>query len=431
MGVPEPQLADDASRLTPLERAYTLLAPLAFGGAQNWERLTGASRAELSARRGFVTPSEGPTLWFHGASAGEMSAAVALDAMLHQRGFAFHSVYTAANRAGVEYIERTAPPRTVATLAPWDLGSTLARAFARWRPRMIFLIETELWPRLIYEAYIRAIPIFCVSARIYQRDLRRYRAIKCFFEPTLRRITRVIAQDELEQHRFEEIGTPSANCLAGGNLKYLRADSAPAPRGLAAELGIDGAPPILVVGSLHLDEADEVLATLRRVAIPDLRIIVAPRHLSAVEPIAATARRLGWVVRRRSQPLDKSWRLLIADSIGELKGFYSFARCAIVGGGFAPHGGHNPFEPILAGAPAVFGPHFENFAQESRLLVGATPEAQVGAVRELEQLLTRWISDDGHRRHVLARQRAVVPDAEAIADRYLEALAPWLSLISA
>jgi 3-deoxy-D-manno-octulosonic-acid transferase len=431
MGVTEPQVAVDPSRLTPLERAYSLLAPIAFGGAQNWERLTGASRAELRARRGFVTPIDGPTLWFHGASAGEMAAAVALDAMLHQRGFAFRSVYTAANRAGVEYIERTAPPRAVATLVPWDLGATLARAFARWRPRMIFLVETELWPRLIYEAYVRAIPIFCVSARIYPRDLKRYRAIRRFFAPTLRRITRIIAQDDLEQHRFEEIGAPSASCLTGGNLKYLRPNPAPASRGLATELGIDGQPPIIVVGSLHLDEADEVLATLRRLEIPDLRIIIAPRHLAAVEPLEAAARRLGWVVRRRSQPVDTSWRVLIVDSIGELKGFHSFAWCAIVGGGFAQHGGHNPFEPILAGAPAVFGPHFENFAQESRVLVRATPEAQVGAVTELERLLTRWICDDARRRDVLARQRAVVPDAEAIAGRYLEALAPWLSLIRA
>jgi len=139
-------------RLTPLERAYGLLARIAFGGAQNWERLAGASRAELRSRRGFVPETEGPTLWFHGASAGEMSAAVALDEMLHQRGCAFRSVYTATNRAGVEYIERTAPRTPVATLAPWDVGTTLSRAFARWRPRMIFLIETELWPRLIYEA---------------------------------------------------------------------------------------------------------------------------------------------------------------------------------------------------------------------------------------------------------------------------------------
>jgi len=431
MTEPEPQTATDDIRLTPLERAYGLLAPIAFGGAQNWERFAGASRAELQSRRGFVPATAGPTIWFHGASAGEMAAAVALDDMLHQRGGVFRSVYTATNRAGVEYIERTATRTPVATLAPWDVGATLSRAFARWRPRMIFLLETELWPRLVYEAHVRRIPIFCVSARIYPRDVNRYRAIRWFFAPTLRRITRIITQDESERHRFRQIGAPDATCLAGGNLKYLKLASARRPQGVAAGLGIRDEPPIIVVGSLHLDEADEVFAALRKLAIPDLRIIVAPRQLTAVEPLLDRARRLGWTTRRRSEALAGDWQLLIVDSIGELKGFYSIATCAIVAGGFENHGGHNPFEPILAGAPVIFGPHFEHFAEESRVLTRATPEAQVGAAREIAQLLARWLGDDAGRREMLTRQSAAVPDAEAIAGRYVEALAPWLSLIAA
>jgi len=373
----------------------------------------------------------GPTIWFHGASAGEMAGAVALDEMLHQRGCVFRSVYTATNRAGVEYIERTAARTPVATLAPWDVGTTLSRAFARWRPRMIFLLETELWPRLVYEAYVRRIPIFCVSARIYPRDVNRYRAIRWFFAPTLRRITRIITQDESERRRFRQIGAPDATCLAGGNLKYLRLASATRPQGVAAGLGIRGEPPIIVVGSLHLDEADEVLAALRKLAIRDLRIIVAPRQLTAVEPLLERARRLGWTSRRRSEALAGNWQMLIVDSIGELKGLYSIASCAIVAGGFEQHGGHNPFEPILAGAPVVFGPYFEHFAEESRVLASATPEAQVGAVSDLAKLLTRWLGDEAGRREILARQSAAVPDAEAIAGRYVDALAPWLSLIAA
>jgi 3-deoxy-D-manno-octulosonic-acid transferase len=427
----EPHSGTDDIGLTSLERAYGWLAPIAFRGAQSWARLAGASRAELQARQGFVPQSAEPTLWFHGASAGEMSGAIALDEMLHQRGFAFHSVYTTTNRAGIEFIARTAPRTAITSLAPWDLSTTLNRAFARWRPRMIFLIETELWPRIIYEAYMRHVPIFCVSARIYPRDIMLYRAIRWFLTPTLRRITRIITQDESEQRRFRQIGAPATTCLAAGNLKYLKQTSTTRPDGLAAELGINGNPQIIVVGSLHLDEADKVLAALRRVRVPDLKIIVAPRHLTAVEPLLESARRHGWTARRRSQSLAGDCQLLVVDTIGELKRFYSIASCAIVAGGFGKHGGHNPFEPILAGAPVIFGPHFEHFAEESRALVRATPEAQVGVTSELADVLTRWLSDEAVRRAVLARQSAAIPNADAIAVRYIDALAPWLPLIAA
>lgn len=431
MTEPEPPRAANRVGLTTLERAYGILAPIAFGGAQNWERLAGASRAELQSRRGFVPEAAGPTLWFHGASAGEMAGAVALDEMLHQRGFAFGSVYTATNRAGVEYIERTASRTSLATLMPWDVGSSLSRAFARWRPRMIFLLETELWPRMVYEAHIRRIPIFSVSARIYPRDVKRYRAIRWFFAPTLQRITRIITQDESERDRFRQIGAPDANCIAGGNLKYLKLATTSRPSGVRTELGIRGEPPIIVVGSLHLDEADELLAALRGLAIPDLRIIVAPRQLTAVGPLLDAVRQLGWKVQRRSTATAGHWQVLIVDSIGELKRFYSIASCAIVCGGFRKHGGHNPFEPILAGAPVLFGPHFAHFAEESRVLTQATPDAQVMMVSELAGVLTRWLGDETRRRAVWTRQSAVVPDAETIANRYVAALAPWLSLIAA
>ena len=427
----EPDKAADVIRLTTFERAYELLAPIAFGGAQNWERFSGASSAELRARRGFVPETGGPTLWFHGASAGEMAAAVALDELFRQRGFEFRSVYTATNRAGVEYAARTAPCKSIATLVPWDLGTPLSRALARWRPRMIFLLETELWPRMVYEARLRNIPIFCVSARVYPRDVKRYRAIRSFFAPTLRRITKIIAQDAAEYDRFRAIGAPEANCLEGGNLKYLKAAAMGSPGAIRSELGIRGAPPIIVVGSLHSDEADAVLSSLRRLAIPDLRIIVAPRHLTTVEPLIDAARQRGWLVRRRSAALEGDWEVLIVDSIGELKRFYSIAGCAIVCGGFGMHGGHNPFEPIQAGAPAVFGLHFEHFVEESRVLTQVTPEARVGPGEELVALLRRWLADDALRSAVLARQRAAAPDPQAIADRYIAALAPWLSLIAA
>jgi 3-deoxy-D-manno-octulosonic-acid transferase len=418
----------EAVPLTALERAYELVAPMVFRAVQGWEQFAGASAEEVRSRKGLMLPAGAAVVWFHGASAGEMSAAVALAQLLRERGFSFSAAYTAANRAGVEYVRRSQPPASAAALAPWDTRETLARAFERWRPRILFLVETELWPRLIYEASIRNIPVFCVSARIYARDLNRYRTIKPFFAPTLRRLTRIIAQDETECRRFLDIGAPAYLCVSGGNLKYLKATSFATRRELAAEIGVQHDQLILVVGSLHRDEAGELLSSLRHVKIPDLRIVIAPRHLSSVDFIMAEARKLGWKTGRRSE-LSPEWEILIVDSIGELKDLYSIATCAVVGGGFGKHGGHNPFEPVIAGAPVAFGRHFENFQAEARALCAATSQACVENMSHLENLLTAWLEDESRRKGAYALQRAAIPDGNAIADRYLEVLAPWLSAI--
>jgi 3-deoxy-D-manno-octulosonic-acid transferase len=416
--------------LTRLERAYGLVAPLVFRAVQQWERLGGANEEELQWRNGLTCPVDHPVVWFHGASAGEMSAALALRQLLCERGFTFNAVYTAANRAGVEYIRRSSGRVVAAGLIPWDTRETLTRVFERWRPRMLFLVETELWPALIYEAWIRNIPVFCVSARIYLRDVNRYRLIKQFFRPTLQRITRIIAQDEVECRRFQEIGAPADLCVSGGNLKHLNSHPTVGQQALATELGIRNGELVLVVGSVHQDEATGLLRALRSLKVPNLRIVVAPRHLGAVDFVMVEASRLGWKVARRSR-ISAGWEVLVVDSIGELKRLYTIASCVVVGGGFGKHGGHNPFEPVMAGAPVIFGRHFENFQAEVRALTAATRHACVAEISQVAQVLTAWLADGPCRKRDHALQRAVIPDGKAIADRYLEVLAPWLSAINA
>src|SRR5215469_11547513 len=207
--------------LTWMEKAYAALSPVAFNCAHLVERFRGASEEEQKSRLGYVLRRDRSSIWFHGASAGEMAAAGALVTVLRDQGYRFESVYTAANRAGVDYIRRTDERASAIGLMPWDTPDCLSRALDRWNPRVIFLVETELWPRFVFEASSRGIPVFSVSARIYPADLMLYRMIRPFISPTLQRITRIFVQDEVERDRFVQIGATEDRCLSAGNLKYI------------------------------------------------------------------------------------------------------------------------------------------------------------------------------------------------------------------
>jgi 3-deoxy-D-manno-octulosonic-acid transferase len=417
--------------LTVLERAYGLLSPLAFGAAQITERLRGASARELRSRSGYVPQTKPPSLWFHGASAGEMAAALRLVSTLHEHRYRFTALYTSTNRAGVEFVSHSDPDAEMATLSPWDTPACVSRALDCWQPYALFLIETELWPRLVFEAYQRNIPVLSVSARIYPRDMSRYSAIKPFMAPTFRRLTRILTQDETERERFIRIGAPEDICLSAGNLKYLQpAMPSLEAASLAEEIGLKQDDRVVVVGSVHQSEASAVLATLRRLNIRNLRMILAPRHLSSGDVVWREAGRLGWKIRRRSDGVaGPDWQVLVLDTFGELGRFYSIGSCAVVGGGFGKFGGHNPFEPVMAGAPVVCGLHFDNFGAEVRALTAVVPDTQVANIEQLGAVLTKWLSDDALRLTVLSRQRSAIPDGSAIAKRYLEALGPWLSVV--
>lgn len=413
--------------VTTADRVYAALAPLAFRLLHAGARAAGADRGGLRQRAGWLPDCAAPCLWLHGASAGEMAAAANLVALLRARGFAFSAAYTTTNRAGLDLIARRLAPCDVSGLAPWDAPRWVARALEHWQPAALVLVETELWPALIRAAAGRGVPVLCASARIYPRDVARYRLIRRFMRPTLGRLSAVLAQSEGERARFVALGAAAARCTVAGNLKH--ATTAPPAREAEAfrrAIGLGERDRVWVCGSVHEDEVELLCAASERVPAGLARVIVAPRHAAVVTALEAAARRRSWALARRSAPSRDGWHVLVLDSMGELRAAYAGAAVAVVGGSFAAHGGHDLAEPVRCGAPVLFGPHIAHVEAEATALRGAVPSAEVRTPVELADRLSAWLGDDQLRRSVLSRQRAALPDPVAVAEHYASALEPWL-----
>jgi 3-deoxy-D-manno-octulosonic-acid transferase len=422
-----PELDTGASQLSPLERIYAALSPCVFGSSLAVAYLSGAPSAELRARVGRLPAVAGGAVWLHGASAGEMAGGARLVAALRRHGYRFPAIFTAANRAGVEYISRCGAPDTVAALVPWDVTAWVRRAFDHWQPAALFLIETELWPLLVFEAHRRRVPIISLSARIYPRDVPRYQAIRGFMGPTLRRLSRILAQNETERDRFIALGAAADRCVVAGNLKHLSPRAVGNPACLRARLGV---PPgrLIVFGSAHHGELPLIFDAIAALGVPDVRFVIAPRHLSSVPSIIRDAAARGLDAAQRSRlEAGVRWRVLILDTMGELRDFYKIAEVAVICGGFGKFGGHNPTEALEGGTPVLFGPHFDHFEHEARSLASVTPEAMVSGCEQLAARIDLWLKDEARRRHILSLQRRTVPDADAIARRYLDELSPYLA----
>lgn len=404
------------------ERLYAAAGTVGFGALLLGARLAGVPAAALRQRRGLMPACAPPCLWLHGASAGEMAAASNLVAVLRAGGARFAAAYTTTNDAGLRLIGRRLAGGDVAALAPWDAPRWTARACDAWRPAALVLIETELWPGLIGAAAARGIPVVCASARIYPRDLARYRLVRRWLRPMFGRLAAVLAQSDLERERFVALGVSPARCVAAGNLKHVRVVRGDAAAFRRAVGAADGEP-LCVFGSLHADEVAFVAAAVERAGA---RVVLAPRHPGAGAAIVRLAARRGWRLARRSQPGQTSWRVLLLDSMGELAAAYAAAAVAVVGGSFAAHGGHDLIEPLRAGAAVLFGPHTGHVA-EAAALAALEPTVQVATPDALAHRVAGLVADPAGRRVLHERQRAALPDADAIATRYRRALMPMLS----
>jgi 3-deoxy-D-manno-octulosonic-acid transferase len=413
-------------------------------------RLAGVDSTALRQRRGFLPHTSSPVWWFHGASAGELAAALRLARLLRQNDYVFRAAFTSTNQAGLDFIRHNAIEGDVAALVPWDTPRWVDRALDTWKPSALFLIETELWPRLILAAHRRRIPVFCASARIYARDVWRYRLLRPLMQPTLRRVTAVLAQDEIERQRFLSIGAPAERCFTLGNLKHadfpsmsktrdgdglpsarirwehqMRCEGTPAPS--AAQAGLEDDGRAVIFGSLHGDEVDLVADAIAGAIALEVRVVIAPRHPADAQHMLEALRGRGWRCARRLDRAARSdWQILLLDSMGELSTAYRGAIVAVIGGGWRRHGGHNPFEALAAGTPVLVGPHSAHFEAEQELLRQHSPEAVLQSSTTLAAVLHRCLVNPAQRDDMLRRQQRALPDGEAIAQRYMLAISTHL-----
>lgn len=316
-------------------------------------------------------------MWIQGVSLGEVEVALTLAAEVARLRPGLPLLLSATTPAGVGLLSR----RLASTGLPWrpfplDLPSSVRRFFDAERPRLLVLVETELWPAVLLEARRRSVPVLLANARLSERSAARYRRASRLFSGPLSALARVLARTPADAERFASIGVPPERVTVSGDLKFDRPPPAPLPFA-ATVRALAAGRPVLLAGSASGEEIPLVLDVRRRLGeTAPVFLVLAPRQPDDFDAAARLAREAGLAVQRRSEldgtPPVQGADVLLLDTVGELAGAYALADAALLGGTFAPKGGHNVLEPLRAGTPVVVGPSVENIRE--------TVEAARGAV---------------------------------------------------
>jgi len=317
-------------------------------------------RSGLGERFGLVRGDGKPRIWVHASSLGEAKAASRLIRSLEDDGFGVRASTTTLSGRSVFRRELSDMP---SNLAPFDHPWCVEAAIRRGRPLLSVLIETELWPNWIAGCARRGVPVVVASGRLSDRSFPRYRRIRRLLGPTLRRIEAVGARTDLDAERFVELGVPEERVRVTGDLKLDPPTEQPA---LAIDLIRALADvPVVVGGSTHPDEEIALLDSLDAAEKggSGFVLVLAPRQIErsrALLNLCRDRRRRAHLRSRLEGRHLVPGEILILDTLGELSAMYATASIAFVGGTLVPVGGHNLVEPVHAGCPVLFGPHFEN-----------------------------------------------------------------------
>lgn len=300
-----------------------------------------------------------PVLWLHAVSVGEVLAASRLIEELTARLPGHRVLISTTTRTGQTLArERFGADRVF--YFPLDFAFAVRSWLRVLRPRMLVLLETEFWPRVISECCDREIDIVVVNARISDRSWPRYQRLAFFWKTLLSGVSLALAQSELDAERLRALGPPDVR--VAGNLKFDIRAAKPAAVTAALREHLPAGVPVLVCGSTLAGEEDLLLSALP----PGVVTILAPRHPERFRSVAEILERRGLPWLRRSAWIESPAPVLagtvfLLDSIGELASVYSLATAAFVGGSLVPMGGHNPLEPAQFAVPVVMGPSYENF----------------------------------------------------------------------
>jgi 3-deoxy-D-manno-octulosonic-acid transferase len=325
---------------------------------------SGKYREGLSERLGFVpkrllAKANEPLIWVHAVSVGELLAAARMIEDLRKRLPGWRIVVSTTTRTGQALARQRFGPENVFYF-PLDFAFAVRAWLRALRPRMLVLMETEFWPRLLVECRRAGVQVAVVNARISDRSLPRYMRLRFLWKRLLDSLALVLAQSETDVERLRAIG--AANVRYGGNLKYDIRSVATAEVTQELAKQIVAGTKVLVCGSTLEGEESLVLDAAPSQAL----IILAPRHPERFGAVEQLLERSGRPWLRRSQWMKKpsplaAGSVFLLDSIGELASVYSLATVAFVGGSLVDAGGHNPLEAAQFRVPVVMGPHYTNF----------------------------------------------------------------------
>ncbi|MCD6404891.1 MAG: 3-deoxy-D-manno-octulosonic acid transferase [Planctomycetes bacterium] len=391
---------------------------------------TGKYRAGLKEKLGFIPARIGSDcIWLHGVSVGELLAARGIVSALEEALPDEEIVLSTTTNTGREVAEKNYPGKRV-FYYPLDFSRAVRRAFARTRPRLVVLMEMEVWPNFLRRANALGVPVVVANGRITERAYRRWKRFPSTARSILGGVTLYMLQTDAYAERLISLGVPEERIIVTGSVKFDTINTgldASRRDQLRREMGVADDEILIIGGSTHAGEEETLLGAYGRLKIDlnRLRLLIVPRHKTRFSEVARLMRIRGYDVIRKSAPpaagRASGSQVILGDTMGELADLYRAADVAFVGGSLVPRGGQNMLEPAAVARPVIFGPYVENFPQASKLLLDAGAATQISAPEELTAAVRAYLDPDAANNAGAAGRKALIA-AQGATARTVEAI---------
>jgi len=362
-------------------------------------------------------------LWLHCASVGETNTALPLIRELHARLPELCFVITTNTSTGAKIVSHQKEDYIHHAYLPFDWVFTVRLFLKTLKPIALFIVETELWPNLIAVCKKLSIDTCIVNGRLSVKTTATKGWVRKLHKNTLHNIGTVFSRSEKDEHSFIYMGAATNKVTTLGNIKYSTPDIAKIQNQNITQREY------VLVASTHADEEYQIAKCWNSLHRDEL-LVFAIRHPERGEDVCFKLHSISTKLTLRSitTEIKNDTKIYVLDTVGELMSWFCNAKLVIIGGSFVPIGGHNILEPAHFGKAIIYGPHMENFTDESDLLLAKDAARQVMDYVELESCLAELLDDEQARAELENNvKQAVAPFSHVVAD-YADALEPLIKV---
>lgn len=377
-------------------------------------------------------------IWIHAVSVGEVNAIVTVVRELEKRFPNYEPVISTTTDTGYARAKSLLGEKHTVFYFPLDLSWVMKRVFMNIDPAACILVELEVWPNLCRTAEEKKIPVIVINGRISQRSFSRYKIIGWFVKRIFEKLTLVLSQTEEYAERFKGLGCPAERVIVTGSLKYDTAQIADKVDGsdqLGAELNI-GKEMFWVAGGTGVDEEKIILDVYKRLkdekVSGNLRLAIVPRKPERFDEVAELIKQYGFELTRYSQVKGKkdtkvkSDTVILGDTMGDLRKFYSLAGVIFAGRSLVQMGGSDMMEAAALGKCTIFGPYTFNFKQTVDDLLAGDGAIMVNDREGLIQAIRKCLDEPNLAKRIAVNGQNIIRKNQGATQKSIEKIAKIL-----
>ena len=248
---------------------------------------------------------------------------------------------------------------------PFDMPDTIEKTIKIISPRVMVLLETEIWPALLYFLKQNKTQIFIINARLSKNSYTLYLKTRFLWKHLSPDI--ILATSVQNAQRYKQV-FERAMVNTMPNIKFEAMDTDENDVNTLKQIKkiLPQTLPLTILASIRKQEEKEILHILKNILkiVPNQIVAIFPRHMHRVRAWEKrlTSLNLNFYLRSKINSCLKNPCIILWDTFGELKTAYGLASVVFVGGSLKPLGGQNFIEPAIQGAVIVTGPYYDDFA---------------------------------------------------------------------